>query len=132
MVQFPPFAGGELAIRGGEVVVRGGEVVVRGGVAPKVQTTSVKNADNGVSWARWSALWSQRRLASCVARTRTRYCVRSPAISHANPLLSVWAGLRTVTLAGPRACHRANVLGKRFRVSAPRFQATSTGIRLID
>ena len=90
MVQFPPFASGEVAvrdgsvavrdgsvaIRGGEVVVRGGEVAVRGGVAPKVQTTSVKNADNGVSWARWSALWSQRRLASCVARTRTRYSVR--------------------------------------------------------
>ena len=44
----PPFAGGEAA--------------VRGGVAPKVQTTSAKYADNGLSWARWSALWAQRRL----------------------------------------------------------------------
>ena len=109
MVQFPPFASGEVAVRDssvavrdGEVAVRGGEVALRGGVAPKVQTTSVKNADNGVSWARWSALWSQRRLASCVARTRTRYSVRSPAISHVNPLLRVWAGLPTLTLAGPR------------------------------
>ena len=43
--QFPPFGGGE-------VTVRGGEVTVQGGVAPKVQTTSAKNADNGVSWTR--------------------------------------------------------------------------------
>ena len=56
---------------GGEVTVRDGEVTVRGGVAPKVQTTSAKNADNGVSWARWSALWTQRRPAWCAARTRT-------------------------------------------------------------
>ena len=42
LVQFPPFGGGEVA--------------VRGGVAPKVQSTSAKNADNGVSWARSSAL----------------------------------------------------------------------------
>ena len=107
MVQFPPFAGGSVAVRGGEVTVRGGEiavrggeVVVRGGVAPKVQTTSAKNADNGVSWLRWSALWAQRCPAWRVARTRTRYCERSPAISHANPLLRVWAGLPTLVLAG--------------------------------
>ena len=125
MLQFPPFGGGEVA-------VRGGVVAVRGGVAPKVQTTSAKNADNGVSWARWSALWAKLSRTWCVVRTRTRYCERSPAISDVNPLLRVWAGLRTVTLAGPRACPRANVLGKRFRVSTPRFQATSTGMRLID
>ena len=41
----PPFGGGE-------VTVRDGEVTVRSGVAPKVQTTSAKNADNGVSWTR--------------------------------------------------------------------------------
>ena len=45
MLQFPPFAGGEAA-------VRGGEVTIRGGVAPKVQTTSATNADNAVSRAR--------------------------------------------------------------------------------
>ena len=60
----PPFGGGE-------VTVRDGEVTVQGGVAPKVQTTSAKNADNGVSWAKWSALWAQRRLASPGARIRT-------------------------------------------------------------
>ena len=55
MLQFPPFAGGEVAVQGGE--------------APKQQTTSAKNANNGVSWARWSALWAQRCPAWCVART---------------------------------------------------------------
>ena len=45
MLQFPPFGGGEAE-------VQGGEVAVQGGVAPKVQTTSATNADNGVSWAR--------------------------------------------------------------------------------
>ena len=67
MLQFPPFGGGK-------VVVRGGVVAVRGGAAPKVQTTSAKNADNGVSWVKWSAMQAQRHLASRVARTRTRYC----------------------------------------------------------
>ena len=51
-------------------------LAVRDGVAPKVQTTSTKNADNGVSWARWSALCAQRCPAWRVARTRTRYSVR--------------------------------------------------------
>ena len=46
------------------------------GVAPKVQTTSAKNADNRVLWARWSAIWAQRRLASRGARTRTAQYVR--------------------------------------------------------
>ena len=41
MVQFPPFTGGEAA-------VRGGEAAVRGYVAPTVQTSSDTNADNGV------------------------------------------------------------------------------------
>ena len=62
--QFPPFGGGE-------VTVRGGEVTVRGGVAPKVQTTSAKNADNGVSWTRWSTFWAKLSRTRCVARTRT-------------------------------------------------------------
>ena len=64
MLQFPPFGGGEAE-------VQGGEVAVQGGVAPKVQTTSATNADNGVSWARWSALWAKLSRTWCVARTRT-------------------------------------------------------------
>ena len=89
LVQFPPFAGGVVA--------------VRGGVAPTVQTTSATNANNGVLLARWSAVRAQRRLASCVARTRTCYCLRRPALSHVNPLFRVWAGLPTLVLASPRA-----------------------------
>ena len=69
--QFRPFGGGKVAVQGGEVTVRDGEVTVRSGVAPKVQTTSAKNADNGVSWTRWSTFWAQRCLASPGARTRT-------------------------------------------------------------
>ena len=80
MLQIPPFAGSEIAVRGGEdavrggeVAVRGGEVAVRGGEEPTSQTTSTKNADNGPSWARRPALWTQGCLASRVARARTRY-----------------------------------------------------------
>ena len=95
LVQFPPFSGGEDAVRGGEDAVRGGEdavrggedavrggedavrggeVAVRGGEVPTSQTTAATNADNGVSWARRPALWTQGCLASRVARARTRYC----------------------------------------------------------
>ena len=87
MLQIPPFAGSEIAVRGGEDAVRGGEdavrggedavrggeVAVRGGEEPTSQTTSTKNADNGPSWARRPALWTQGCLASRVARARTRY-----------------------------------------------------------
>ena len=83
MMQFPPFGGGEVAVQGGEVAVRGGEVAVRGGevavrgcVAPTVQTTSAKNADNGLVWAKWSTFWAKLSRTWCVARTRTRYSVR--------------------------------------------------------
>ena len=49
----PPFGGGEFA-------VLGGEFAVQGGAAPKSQTTSVKNADNGLLMAKWSAFWVNR------------------------------------------------------------------------
>ena len=38
--------------------IGGGAAEVRGGVAPTSQTTSVKNADNGLLVAKWSALWA--------------------------------------------------------------------------
>ena len=40
-----------------------------GAAPPKSQTTSMKHVDNGLSWARWSALWTQRRLTWRIART---------------------------------------------------------------
>ena len=45
--------------------------IVSVGMVPKVQTTSAKNAENGVLWVRWSAFWAQRCLSWCVVRTRT-------------------------------------------------------------
>ena len=52
MVQFPPFGGGEVASQAG--------------VVPTVQTTSVKNAEDGLVIARWSAFWAQWCLGWCV------------------------------------------------------------------
>ena len=79
----PPFAGAldvgrarPWASHGANPPSAGGEVTVRGGVAPNVQTTSAKNADNGVSWTRWSTFWAQRCLASPGARTRTAQYAR--------------------------------------------------------
>ena len=46
MLQFPPFAGSEIAVRGGEVAVRGGE-------APTSPATAATNADNGASCPGW-------------------------------------------------------------------------------
>ena len=70
MVQIPPFGGGE--------------VTVRDGKAPKLQTTSVKNIENGVLRLRWSAFWAQRCLAWCAARTRTAGYARQPLDTHVN------------------------------------------------
>ena len=67
MVQFPPFAGGEVA-------VRCGVAAVRGGVAPTAHTTSMKNADNG----------GVGEAACGVVNTTMHGLVRR---SHANPLL---------------------------------------------
>ena len=44
MASFPPIGGDEVA--------------VRGGVTPKSQTASVKNAENGLFWAKWSVIWA--------------------------------------------------------------------------
>ena len=83
--QFPPFDGGEAAVRGSEAAPRGSEVTVRGsevaprdGAAPKSQTTSVTNADNGASWARWPALWTQRRHLVRRSHMNRRQCALTP------------------------------------------------------
>ena len=55
MASFPPIGGGVAA--------------VRGGVVPTLQTTSVKNTDNGLLVAKWSAFWAHQCLAWCVVRT---------------------------------------------------------------
>ena len=48
---------------------------------PKVQTTSTKNAENGLSWSRWSAFWAQQCLAGGAysqVRRRTCWCWQVP------------------------------------------------------
>ena len=57
----------------------GGEVAVRAGVVPKVQTTSVKNGENGLLWARWSAFWAQRAWQGVLF-------AREPNVASGNPL----------------------------------------------
>ena len=86
MASFPPVGGGAAA--------------PRGGVAAKVQTHWTKVAENGLFLPNGSALWRICCLSWRVVRTRTRYCEPKPAISHANPLLRVWAGLPRLVLAG--------------------------------
>ena len=54
MTPFPPFGVGQAP--------------TGGGVAAKLQTTSAKNADNGLPWARWSAFWAQQCRTWCVVR----------------------------------------------------------------
>ena len=52
VVQFPPFGGDEAATHSSMV--------------PKVQSTSAKTGENGLSWARWSTFWEHRCLARCM------------------------------------------------------------------
>ena len=60
VVQFPPTGDGEAAVCSAG--------------APKSQTTSVKNTENGLLVAKWSAFWWIRCLSWCIGRTQTRYC----------------------------------------------------------
>ena len=101
LVQFPPFAGGEVA--------------VRGGVAPKVQTTSAKNADNRLSWAKWSAFWAQRRLAS-------RGAAREPLNMRVNPLIRTSTSRYARGRRCPRSHERVNV-----RMSGPTLALAGPG-----
>ena len=111
MVQFPPFGSGDVEVQGVEVAVQGGEVAVRGGVAPKVPTTSAKNANNGPSRARWSAIWAQRRLASRGARKEPLNMRVNAFDTHVNLSKCAWAALPTRKSSGPRADQRAHVRG---------------------
>ena len=92
----------------------GGPRVALVGVAPKVQTTSAKNADNRVLWARWSAIWAQRRLASRGARKEPLNMRVNAFDTHVNLSKCAWAALPTRKSSGPRADQRAHV-----RVSGP-------------
>lgn len=43
-------------------------------VTPKPQTTSVKNTENGLLVAKWSAFWAHRHPRGVLICLRTRYC----------------------------------------------------------
>ena len=67
--------------------IGGGVAAVRGGVTPTLQTTSVKNADNGLLVAKWSAFWAHQCLAvvrwshvNPLSRVLTRTIARKPAM----------------------------------------------------
>ena len=103
-----------------------GEAAPRGSVAPKSQTTSATNADNGVSWARWSALWAQRRLTWRAAREpltmRVNPVTRTPTPRYApgrRPRADQGACARnsgsTREVSNPRANERAHVRGEERR-----------------
>ena len=75
LVQFPPFGGGEVAVRGGE--------------APASQTTSATNADNGAMRARWPALWTQRCLAGRPPTRRACGGIHAPTMKQPPSMLIV-------------------------------------------
>ena len=81
-MQFPPSAGNAS--------------VALVGVAPTVQTTSAKNADNGLLCAKWSALWAQVCLVGCVVCARTPEHAHEPFDALVNPSTCMWAGSPTL------------------------------------
>ena len=103
-------------------------------MVPKVQTTSAKNAENGVSWARWSTFWAHRCLARCVCsrvsplfRVSTRYVARELLDTHVNPETCTWAGLPTHISSASRAGERAQqVIGPTCTVTGTRVTTATT------
>ena len=94
MAQFPPLGSGAAAVRGGAVA--------------KVQTTSVKNTENGLLVAKWSAFWAQRCLAWCarshvnpLLRVSTRDTARKPAIESVSGAAQARISGLTCELVGP-------------------------------
>ena len=75
LVQFPPFGGGEVAVRGGE--------------APASQTPSATNADNGAMRARWPALWTQRCLDGRPPTRRAFGGIHAPTMKQPPSMLIV-------------------------------------------
>ena len=66
--------------------IAGDEVAAWGGAAPKSQTTSVTYVENGVLWARWSAIWAQQHPVWSVARMWAPEYMGCPLDTHINPL----------------------------------------------
>ena len=101
----------------------GGDATVRGGKAPKSQTTSVKNIENGVLRLRWSAFWAQRCLAWCVGRTQTAEYARHPLDTHVNPQI----GALNLSCERGRGCP-----GQQIRVWGTTTRSCPTGYSLVS
>ena len=96
--------------------IGGGVAAVRGGVTPTLQTTSVKNADNGLLVAKWSAFWAHQCLAvvrcshvNPLLRVLTRTIARKPAMWSVGRAAQARMSGLTCGLEGPRADWRVNV-----------------------
>ena len=141
VVQFPPFGGQAMrALRKRGASCRaippigGGEAATHSGVVPKVQTTSAKNVENGVSWARWTTFWAHRCLARCTCsrvsplfRASTRYVARELLDTHVNPSTCTWAEPPTHISSASRAGERAQqVIGPTCAVTGSRVTTTTT------
>ena len=93
---------------------------------PTLQTTSVKNADNGLLVAKWSAFWAHQCLAvvrcshvNPLLRVLTRTIARKPAMWSVGGAAQARISGLTCGLEGPRAFYRVNVRsgGTRMRLS---------------
>ena len=100
--------------------------MVLGGVTPKPQTTSVKNTENGLLWAKWSAIWAQWCRARPPARSPHASFARSGR-SRSPPVPSGPSGALHTSGAGSRMCASALRLEARpgpapRRVPYPQFR----------
>ena len=81
MVQFPPFAGSEVAVRGGEVTVRGGEAPTSPATSPKTLTTG--GCGRGVLRLGGSDAWPRVSLAREPLNMRVNPLIRTPTSRYA-------------------------------------------------
>ena len=106
MVQFPPFAGSEVAIRGGEVTVRGGDAPTSPATSPKTLTTG--GCGRGVLRLGGSDTWPRVSLAREPLNMRVNPLIRTPTSRYARGRRCPRANQRAhARVRGPRARCRA-------------------------
>ena len=74
-----------------------------------MQTTSVKNAENGLLWERWSAFWAKQCRTWCLVCTQTSEHTRQPLHRQVNPVMHTSTPRHAPELGYPRAGHRASL-----------------------
>ena len=80
---------------------------------PKVQTTSTKNAENGLSWSRWSAFLGATVSGRGCVLAGDQYSECSPDRSHLNPLMRTSTPQHAPGRRCRRGHHRAHVRNER-------------------